>query len=723
MKQILQNLKTGLLEIADVPAPGIRPGHLLIQTRYSLISSGTERMLVSFAKSGLISKARQQPDKVKQVIDKIKTDGLLPTIHSVFSRLDEPLPLGYCNCGVVIEVGEGVKGFHVGDRVVSNGPHAEIVCVPKNLCARVPDEVSDEQAAFTVTASIGLQGIRLIKPTLGETIVVVGLGLIGLICVQLLRGCGCKVIGIDPYKNKLELARKYGAKVVEITAGADPVESARAYSHGQGVDGVLITASAKNDNIIHQAAQMCRKRGRIVLVGIVNLNLNRADFYEKELSFQVSCSYGPGRYDNNYEQAGQDYPLGFVRWTEQRNFQAILDSFATRLLDVSDLISDRIAHADASKAYQMLTDDPGKMGIILTYPSGKPKVETTVVTPVQLVKTPSVPKVVVGLIGAGNFARMTLLPAIKPLGIRLKTVADIDGVSSSYAACKFGFEKATNNYHELLNDAEINTVFITTRHDLHAKMVIDALEAGKHVAVEKPLCLNRDELAQVKEAYLKAQDRLLLVGFNRRFSPHAEKIRALVGSRSQPMCITMVVNAGEIPADVWIQNRKIGGGRIIGEGCHWLDLMRFWTGKPIVSVNAAMMGESPGLQVCDDKMTVTVSLADGSVGTFHYFANGHKSYPKETVEVFCEGKILHLDNFKKLRGYGWRNFKKMNLFSQDKGHRTEFHRFVERIASGGKPLLSFEEIENVTLATFAAVDSAKTGSRIDVSNYTNEGSK
>ncbi|UCE06024.1 MAG: bi-domain-containing oxidoreductase [bacterium] len=714
MRQILQNLKTGHLEVVEVPTPAVKAGHLLIQTLCSLISSGTERMLVSFAKSSLISKARQQPDKVKQVIDKIKTDGLLPTIHSVYARLDEPLPLGYCNCGTVIEVGNSVEEFSVGDRVVSNGPHAEIVCVPKNLCAKVPESVTDEQSVFTVLASIGLQGIRLIRPTFGEIIVIYGLGLIGLICVQLLKGCGCKVIGIDIDNNKLELARKYGAKVIDVTAGAEPIETAIAYSHNRGVDGVLITASAKNDKIVHQAAQMCRKRGRIVLVGVVDLKLNRADFYDKEIKFQVSCSYGPGRYDNSYEEEGHDYPYGFVRWTEQRNFQAILDSFAAGSLNVSDLVSECIPQTDAQKAYQMLIEDSSKLALILTYPTGIPKRDSIINTPIDFVKTPSIPEVIVGLIGAGNFARMTLLPVLKHLKVRCKTVADINGVSCSYAARKFGFENAINDYHKLLDDPDINTVFITTRHDLHARMVIEALEAGKHVAVEKPLCLNTEELVNIKEAYLKACNQQFLVGFNRRFSPHAQKIHSLIASRSQPMCMTILVNAGMIPADTWIQNKCIGGGRIIGEGCHWIDLMRYWVAQPIVSVCATMVGTAGEVEIRDDKMTILLVFADGSIGTLHYFANGHKSYPKETIELFCDGKILHLNNFRKLRGYGWRNFNNLNLLKQDKGNRTELQRFLELVRSGGDPLITFEEIENVTLASFAAVKSADGAGKIDI---------
>ncbi len=535
---------------------------------------------------------------------------------------------------------------------------------------------------------------------------VFGLGLIGLVCVQLLKSCGCRVIGIDIDKKRLELASEYGAEVVDVRSGADAVASAMAKTGQKGVDAVLITASAKEDSIVHQASQISRKKGRIVLVGVVNLNLDRADFYEKELSFQVSCSYGPGRYDGNYEEGGQDYPYGYVRWTEQRNFQAILDGFAAGTLDVNKLISEKIAQAEADKAYKMLTDQPDKMAIILTYPTGPAKRESVIKTQIQYVKSAAASKVTAGLIGAGNFAKLTLLPAVKGLDIRLKTIADINGVAGVHTARKFGFEQATNDYKQILNDPEINTVFITTRHDLHSKMVIEALSAGKNVHVEKPLCLNREELVRVKEAYEKNKDKQLLVGFNRRFSPHAEKIHSLVSSRNTPMCMVWLINAGEIPANIWVQDKNIGGGRIIGEGCHWLDFMSYLAGAPIVSLSAAMIGQSKGITIRDDKMSITANFADGSVGTLHYFANGHKSYPKETFELFCDVKILQLDNFRKLRGYGWSNFRKMNLFSQDKGHNNQFRYFIERIVRGGEPLISFETIENITLASFAAMESA-----------------
>ncbi len=714
MKQVLQNLKTGEIEVADVPCPLVRPGHLLIQTRASLISAGSERMLVEFGKGSLVAKARSQPEKVRQVLDKIKTDGLLPTLETVFARLDEPMPLGYCNAGVVVEVGEGVQGFQVGDRVISNGSHAEIVCVPRNLCARIPEGVSDEQAAYTVLASIGLQGIRLLEPTLGEAIVVSGLGLIGLMTVQLLLANGCRVLGIDLDPKRLQLARESGAETADLSAGADPVASALAFSGGRGVDGVIIAAASKSHEIMHQAAQMCRKRGCLVLVGVVGLELNRSDFYRKELTFQVSCSYGPGRYDPWYEERGQDYPLGYVRWTEQRNFEAILSLLATGRLDVSRLTSERIEHARAAEAYRTLTEGGEALGLILTYPQQEVRRERVITFPRGSGPSTAAERVVAGVIGAGNFARLTALPSLRRSPARLACLADLNAVAATHAARKFAFERTTTDYHTLLGDPQINTVFVFTRHDAHAPLVLEALEAGKHVFVEKPLCLNLEDLERIRAAHAKAADRQLLVGFNRRFSPHALRMKSLLATRTQPICMSMMVNAGVIPPDGWVHDPRVGGGRIIGEGCHWIDLMTFLTGAPVVQVMATRIGESPALAIRDDKMTISLKFGDGSIGTLHYYGNGHKSYPKETLEVFCDGKVLRMDNFRVLRGCGWAGFSKMRLTRMDKGHREEFRRFVDAVAAGGPAVIPFEEIRNVTRATLAAVQSAHSGETMEV---------
>lgn len=698
--------------LADIPAPKCKPGQLLIATRRSLISAGTERMLVEFGQANLLAKAKAQPEKVKQVLDKVRTDGLLPTLETVFARLDQPLPLGYCNAGVVLEVGEDVTGFSVGDRVVSNGPHAEVVSVPQNLCARIPNGVSNEEAAFTVLAAVGLQGIRLANPTLGETVVVTGLGLVGLMTVQMLLANGCRVLGIDFDAHRLELARRLGAQTVDLSAGTDPVAAALAFSNGRGVDAVLITASTKSNEPVHQAAQMSRKRGRIVLVGVTGLNLSRADFYEKELSFQVSCSYGPGRYDDNYEQKGLDYPLGFVRWTEQRNFESVLNLMADKKLDVKPLISKQIPLSQAAVAYKLLTSERATLGIVLSYRDSEDVLKRTIqVTPPSV----GVGKVVAGVIGAGNFASLILLPALAKTPAQLKTIASATGVSAAQAARKFNFQQATSDYRTILDDPDINTVFVTTRHHTHAQLVIEALKAGKHVFVEKPLALNREELQAVASTYQTGpenvntesnQSKILMVGFNRRFSPLSVKMESLLKGRSQPLSLICTVNAGAIPSEHWTQNPEIGGGRIVGEGCHFIDFLRFLVGEPIIGVEARMMGNAPGIAIRQDKMTIILEFADGSVGTVHYLANGHKSYPKERVEVFSEGRILVLDNFKTLQGYGWQGFKKMRLRRQDKGHSAEIAAFIERVTAGGTPLIPWSELEEVTQASFVAVERA-----------------
>jgi len=708
MKQILQNLSDGTTELAELPCPQIRSGHLLIRTHNSLISLGTERMLVEFGRAGLIEKARQQPDKVRMVIDKIKTDGLMPTIDSVRSKLDKPLPMGYCNVGEVIAVGSGVTGFAVGDRVASNGHHAEIVCVPKNLCAKVAENVSDEAAAFTVVSSIALQGIRLAKPTLGEAFVVTGLGLIGLLAVQILRSHGCRVLGIDLDADKCALARRFGAETVNLASGQDLITAAQDFSRGRGVDGVLITAATKSNEPVHQAAQISRKRGRIVLVGVTGLTLSRADFYEKELSFQVSCSYGPGRYDPLYEEKGQDYPFGLVRWTEQRNFEAVLDMLADGRLDVSALITHRFPFLQAEDAYRMIGGSEPSLGIILDYDSdgGTERLDKLRSTTVTLTAGPVAPApspAVLGFIGSGNYATQVLIPAFRKTTATLKSVASSTGVSGVHAGRKFGFLQTTTDTDALIADPDITGVVITTRHDSHVRITCQALMAGKHVFVEKPLALTRSELDEVEDTYravcAKGAAPLLMVGFNRRFSPQVSKIKTLLAGVSEPKSFIMTVNAGAIPPDHWTQDPVKGGGRIIGEACHFVDLLRFLAGSQITSAKAVRMGISPGVTVLDDKSSLTLTFADGSFGTIHYLANGHKSFPKERLEIFSTGRIIQLDNFRGLRGFGWPGFKKMNLWNQDKGQNDCAKAFVDAIMQGSPSPIAFDELIEVARVT------------------------
>lgn len=706
MKQILQNLKTGVTELAEVPCPQPGAGQLLIRTTHSLISAGTERMLVDFGKAGLIEKARQQPDKVRMVLDKIKTDGLMPTLDAVRSKLAQPLPLGYCNVGEVLEAGRGVGGFAVGDRVASNGKHAETVSVPVNLCARVPDAVSDEAAAFTVVGAIALQGIRLAQPTLGEAVVVTGLGLIGQIAVQLLRAHGCRVLGIDFDAAKLEMARSFGADVVNLGMGEDPVQAAERFSRGRGVDAVIVTAATKSSEPMHQAALMCRKRGRIVLVGVTGLELSRDDFFKKELTFQVSCSYGPGRYDPDYEEKGQDYPVGYVRWTEQRNFEAVLDMIADGRLDVKPLISHRFALDQSEQAYELVGGAGPSLGILLQYPAAQHKPtavlrEPTVALGSDVRATGTTGGAALGFVGAGNYATAVLIPAFKAAGARLKTVASSGGVSGLHAGRKFGFEATTTDTASVWADRAVNAVVVSTRHDSHAGLVLKALAAGKHVFVEKPLCLTLQELAQIEAAQAVSAS-MVMVGFNRRFAPQVRKVSDLLKGAAGPKSFVMTVNAGAIPAEHWTQDSEVGGGRIVGEACHFIDLLRFLAGSRITSHHVVVM-DSP----TRDSVSISLNFDDGSIGAVHYVANGSKAFPKERLEVFAAGRVLQLDNFRRLTGFGWPGFRAMNLWRQDKGQKACAAAFVQAVVQGGPAPIAFDELVEVAQVSIAVAEAAR----------------
>ena len=696
MKQILQNLSNGETSLVDVPCPVNTKLNLLIATKNTVVSAGTERMLVDFGKASYINKARQQPDKVKEVFKKITTDGLMPTIEAVRSKLDQPLPLGYCNAGVVLET--DVPGFEIGDRVVSNGNHAEVVRVPKNLCVKIPNNVDDESAAFTVLGAIGLQGVRLIQPSIGECFVVSGLGLIGLMCVQILRANGCRVLGVDLDSKKCELARQFGADTVDLSKGEVLLNTSQSFSRGRGVDGVLITAASKSDELIHQAAEVCRKRGRIVLVGVVGLNLRRDDFFKKELTFQVSSSYGPGRYDAFYEEDGNDYPIGFVRWTEQRNFEAILDMMSSGTLEVKKLITHRYEIDNAIEAYTQL-NNPGALGVILNYNDNHSrkglrlsKVELSYKS--KEFSKPSLPKV--GFIGGGNYASRTLIPAFKEGGAELNTIVTSGGISGVHHGNKNNFSIASTNINDILDSEVINTVAIVTRHDMHASQVVSVLNSGKHVFIEKPLALSLDELELINKAYQKANksnEVKLMVGFNRRYAPHIIKMKELLDSQRSPKSIIITINAGHIPIEHWTQNNTIGGGRIIGEGCHFIDLMRHLVGHCIVDFKATMIGNVPGVEVRQDKASITLSFEDGSFGTIHYLANGGPSFPKERIEVFCDKGVLLMDNYRVLKGYDWPGFKSMKIYRQDKGQKACAKAFIESIINGEKAPIPYEEVE------------------------------
>jgi len=702
MKQVLQDMEHGRTFLAEAPAPAVSSDHMIVSTRASLISSGTERMLVDFGRASYIDKARQQPEKVRMVLEKVKTDGLGATVEAVRSKLSQPLPLGYCNVGVVAEVGSGVDGFVVGDRVASNGPHADVVKVAKNLCARIPDAVDDESAAFAVAAAVGLQGVRLAAPTLGEAFVVTGAGLIGLLTVQLLRAQGCRVLAVDFDDARLALAKGFGAATCNPANGEDPVSAGMAFSRGRGVDGVIITASAKSSDPVTQAARMSRKRGRIVLVGVTGLELNRADFYEKELSFQVSCSYGPGRYDSSYEEKGHDYPFGFVRWTEQRNFEAVLDMMADGRLDVRPLITHRFAFDDAPQAYAALTGDARALGILLRYDAPlATRMERRVVLDGQ--KSYDARRPVLGVVGAGNYASRVLIPAFRSAGAQLHTIVTAGGTSGVILGEKTGFLEASTDVTAMLNDSEIDTVVIATRHDTHARLAGMALDAGRHVFVEKPLAIDRQGLDALVASYLEAHRAgagpQLMVGYNRRFAPHILKMKEMLGSVAEPKSFIMTMNAGDIPKEHWTQDPSVGGGRIIGEACHYIDLMRFLSASPIVSAEARCMGRAGGMAAQDDRASLTLGFEDGSFGTILYLANGASSFPKERIEVFAGGRVLQLDNFRRMKGFGWPGFKTMNLWRQDKGQDACVSAFLNALEKGIPAIPPDElfEVAGVTL--------------------------
>jgi predicted dehydrogenase/threonine dehydrogenase-like Zn-dependent dehydrogenase len=696
MKQVIQSIKTGTTKITDIPVPNVLPGSLLIRTSKTLISSGTERMLIEFGKASLIKKARQQPEKMKMVLNKISTDGVKPTLEAVFQKLDQPLPLGYCNLGIVDKVGPGVKNFKKGDRVVSNGKHAEVVNVPVNLCAKVPESLLDEEASFTVIGAVALQGIRLLKPTLGEAVVVIGLGLVGLITVQLLKANGCRVLGLDFDPKKLLLAKKFGADVVDLNK-QDPLVVSDIFSRSRGVDGVIITASTSSDEPIHQAAQMCRKRARIVLVGTTGLNLSRNDFYEKELTFQVSASYGPGRYDPNYEEKGQDYPIGFVRWTEQRNFEAVLDLMITGALDLKSLISHQFDIADAEKAYELVSGTQLELtlGVLLKYPGFKITESSRKISlsdNKELKKQDENKinkKVKVSFLGSGNYATSILIPSFKAAGAELRIISSQTGVSGVYAGRKYGFSETSTDNNHLFMDEKTDAVVITTRHNTHTDFVLKALESKKNIFVEKPLCLTLDELDKIENAY--SYSKVFMVGFNRRFAPQIQKIKLLLKDTSSPMSLVMTINAGKIANDHWIQDLEVGGGRIIGEACHFIDLLRFLVGKNIIDYDLKYMNAST-----KDTVTIQLSFEDGSIGTIHYFANGSKSFPKERLEIFSGGGVLQLNNYQKLAGYGWPGFKKMNLWHQDKGQKACVKSFIDAISNENISPIPIEEIFEVS---------------------------
>lgn len=718
MKQVIQNYRTGKLEVAEVPVPAIRPGGVLVQNINSLVSVGTEKLMIELARKSLIRKARARPDLVRQMIEKVRTEGLMETYHAAMSRLDSPVPLGYSCAGEVIEVGEGVDEFRTGDRVACFGSgyasHAEVVFVPKNLAVNIPEGVSYEHAAFVALGAIALHGVRMAEPTLGENIVIIGLGLLGQIAVQLLKASGCNVFGIDIDGEKASLALKLGADDTAVTGQDDVAAKVRDFSKGQGADAVLVFASTEGNEPVELAAEIARDRARIVVPGMVKLDLPRRPFYEKELQFVVSRSSGPGIYDPLYEEKGIDYPISYVRWTERRNMREFLHLVAQGKVNLDELITHRFKIGEAEEAYKMIMDNTERyIGLLLCYDREKP-----LVTKISLKKeqAPARAKkeINVGLIGAGLFANTTLLPALRKIPFaNLRGVATATGSSGEHTGKKFGFEYCTSDYKEILEDQDIDCVMIATRHNLHAQLVVEALERGKDVFVEKPLALSIEELRQVAAAWREHQGRLM-VGFNRRFSPFSKRAKELLKKGGGPMIINCRVNAGFVPKDSWVQDLGEGGGRIIGEVCHFIDLVQYLTGSLPIKVFAETISGDGETYLNEDNVVITLKLRDGSTASIVYVAKGDKSFPRERVEVFADGSVCVIDNFKSMVFTTGGKREKMKRFNVDRGHQAELSAFFTAIKEGKELPVEFEEYLYTTLATFAAVESINKGAPVAV---------
>lgn len=698
MKQIIQSFSNGKTEIIDIPAPLVKDNDLLIKSSVSLLSKGTEKMLVDFGKSNYLEKAMQQPEKVKEVFAKVITDGLPNTIEAVRNKLEEPFPLGYCNVGIVIAIGNQVKNFEIGDRVVSNGPHAEIFTTTENLCAKIPSSVSNEEAVFTVISSISLHGIRLANPTLGETFLVSGLGLIGLISTQLLKANGCNVLGIDPDPKKCAIANSLGVKTILLNEDSDPIEWCNNSTNKLGVDGTLITASTPSSSPIHLASEVTRKNGRIIQIGSTGLNLKRELFYKKELNFKVSCSYGPGRYDSNYEKKGIDYPIEFVRWTENRNFLAILNALEKKILNLKPLITHKIKFENALDAYNLLTSEEHSLAILFIYAEDIPyqrKVNFPVKNNTSFLKFE---QPIISFIGAGNFSARKLIPTFKKAGANLFSIGSLSGLKPYNLAKRFQFREVTTNIDDIFENEKVNTIVVATRHDSHYKYVKKALLKGKNVYVEKPLCLNKKELKDLEKTLIETKNRFLLenlnppilmVGFNRRFAPLVIDLKKKLSNYTSPKSFIFTCNAGYLPPDHWINNKNIGGGRLIGEACHFVDLMRYIVGHPISSLklnSGNITDKNP------ESFVLNLCFSDGSFGTINYFSNGSKAYQKERLEVFCNQRIYQINNFIKSRTWGSKNINNRFISFQDKGHLNCAKSFLNAIKNGKDSPIDENEI-------------------------------
>ncbi len=713
MKQLLQNIKDGKTIVEEVPIPTPREGQALVKVSSSLVSAGTERMVVEFAEKSYLGKARSRPDLVKQTLDKAKREGIMPTVQAVFNRLDQPMGLGYSTAGTIVALGKNMQGFKVGQRVACAGggyaTHAEYNVVPRNLLTPLPKNVDFESASFTTLGAISLHGFRLAETQLGENVAVIGLGLLGLLTIQLASAAGCNVLGIDIDPKRVKLASSLG---IQAVTRPQAEATASAFTANRGFDSIIICADTSSNDPVELAGVIARDRAKVVATGAVGLNFPRKVYYEKEIAFINSRSYGPGRYDLNYEENGQDYPIGYVRWTEGRNFQAVVDLMASGKLNVAPLISHRFDIEEGVKAYEVITGKKKEpfLGVLLTYPERKMKEERKVEFPSIVHRPTSVVKL--GVLGAGLFANSTLLPVLKNnKDFELVGIASSGGLHAQHSGKKFGFQYATSSEDEIINDPKINTVAILTRHDTHADLIVKALKAGKSVFVEKPLAITPEQLKKI-EKQLSITNYQLLVGFNRRFSPFAQSLKSQISNLPEPKHLHYRVNAGFIPANHWTQDEAIGGGRIIGEACHFIDLITYLVGALPVKVSAHALPNNGKYR--EDNVSMTFTFADGSIGVVDYLANGDKSMPKERLEVFCGGMVAVLDDYVSLTTVK-DGRKKEERIAQDKGWRAEMAAFAESVKSGKEPPIPYEQIIAVTKSAFAAVESIRIGQSIDIS--------
>jgi len=721
MKQLLQNMRDGKAVVAEVPIPQVRRGMALVRTAASLVSSGTERMVVNFAGKSLLGKMRARPDLVRQVLDKARREGLISSVEAAFNRLDQPMALGYSSAGTIIAAGDGLQGFKIGDRVACAGAgyasHADYTLVPQNLLAHLPPNVDFESAAFTTLGAIALHGFHLAQPQLGERVAVIGLGLLGLLTVGIAKAAGCQVFGVDLDPMRVALAHQMGVKAVlrEIAE-----TTGQAYSRGLGFDAVLITADSSSDDPVNLAGTLARDRGRVVAVGSVGLDIQRKIYYEKELTFLVSRSYGPGRYDPQYEENGQDYPIGFVRWTEGRNLQAFVDLLATEKLDVHPLVTHRFSINEAGQAYELITGKHKQpfLGVLLTYPqTSREQPEARITNPLASQHTvPISGSLGLGVLGAGNYANAVFLPAVRRAGgIARIGIASASGLSARHASQRFDFGFAASSEKEILENPDINVVAILTRHQSHARQVLSAMRLGKHVFCEKPLAINSKELAEIADYLKTSPSTLLMVGFNRRFAPLAVRLKSFLGDRSEPLVAHYRVNAGYLPLNHWTQDPAWGGGRIIGEGCHFIDFLTFLVGALPISVTAQALPDAGRYR--QDNAILTFTYPDGSLGSVHYLANGDKAFPKERVEVFSAGQVGVLDDFRRLElvKNGSRKVFR-SILRQDKGHQAGWKAFLSAIQQGGPAPIPYDHLLGVTQAAIEAVSALNSaqGNRVQI---------